>query len=177
MKTLARHLRALWRREDGTSTMEFTLMVPAFMLIFMASFESGMLMVRHTMLERAVDMTMRELRLGHFVNPTHASLKADICSHTVIIANCNDVLKLSLEPINTTTWALPDNTPTCVDRAAAVQPVTEVNPGGAEEIMLVRVCAITDALFPTTGIGLDLAIDGQGGYGIYTETAFVNEPS
>ena len=177
MKNLAKHLRTLWRREDGTATMEFTLMIPAFMLIFMASFESGLLMVRHTMLERAVDMTMRELRLGHFVNPDHAMLKAEICARTVIIANCAEVLKVSLEPIDTATWVLPDSTPTCVDRAADIQPVTEVNPGGAEEIMLVRVCAIADALFPTTGIGLDLAIDGQGGYGIYTESAFVNEPA
>lgn len=177
MKNLLNRLRALWRREDGTATMEFTLMVPAFMMIFMASFESGLLMVRHTMLERAVDMTMRELRLGHFVNPDHAKLKADICAHTLIIANCNEVLKLSLEPIDTATWVLPDSTPTCVDRAAAIQPVTEVNPGGAEEIMLVRACVIVDALFPTTGIGLDLAVDALGGYGIYTESAFVNEPA
>ncbi|MDP2737634.1 MAG: pilus assembly protein, partial [Pseudorhodobacter sp.] len=137
----------------------------------------GLLMVRSTMLERAVDLTMRELRLGHFVNPDHAMLKADICARTVIIANCNDVLKLSLEPIDTATWVLPDSVPTCVDRAAEIQPVTEVSPGGAEEIMLVRACVIADALFPTTGIGLDLAVDALGGYGIYTESAFVNEPA
>jgi len=177
MKTLAKWLHARWAREDGTATMEFTLMIPAFIMVFMASFESGMLMVRHTMLERAVDLTMRELRLGHLVNPDHDSLKAEICSHTVVIANCAEVLKLSLEPVDTTTWALPDSTPTCVDRAAEIQPVTEVHPGTAEEIMLVRVCVVADALFPTTGIGLDLAIDGQGGYGIFIESAFVNEPA
>ena len=47
------------RREDGTAAMEFVLVIPVIMMIFMASFESGLLMTRSIMLEQSVDMTMR----------------------------------------------------------------------------------------------------------------------
>jgi Flp pilus assembly protein TadG len=60
----ARLARAL-RNEEGTATMEFVLVIPLIMMIFMASFESGLLMTRSIMLEQSVDMAMRELRLGH----------------------------------------------------------------------------------------------------------------
>jgi hypothetical protein len=43
--------------------------------------------------------------------------------------------------------------------------------------MLVRVCVVQDAMFPTTGIGLGLPKDGQGGYGLISTTAFVTEPN
>ncbi|MDP4032068.1 MAG: pilus assembly protein [Pseudorhodobacter sp.] len=177
MTRLSNWLRSASRREDGTATMEFALMIPLLLMVFMASFESGLLMVRHTMLERAVDMTMRELRLGHFVNPDHDLLKTEICARTVIIADCEAVIKITLQPVDTTTWALPDSAPVCADRAEPIQPLTEVNAGLEDQIMLVRVCVVVNALFPTTGIGLALPKDGLGGYGLVAESAFVNEPA
>ncbi|MGB8813882.1 MAG: TadE family protein, partial [Paracoccaceae bacterium] len=78
----AKRLVAGLRREDGTATIEFVLAIPAVLMIFMASFESGLMMTRGMMVERSVDMTMRELRLGHMIMPTFAKLKADICSRT-----------------------------------------------------------------------------------------------
>ena len=53
------------RDDKGTAAVEFAMTVPLLLTIFMASFESGFLMVRSIMLEQSVDMTMRELRLGH----------------------------------------------------------------------------------------------------------------
>lgn len=176
MKRFGKALVALWRKDDGTATMEFVLMVPVLLAVFLAAFESGLLMVRHTMLDRAVDMTVREVRLGHMMNATHDTLKDMICDHTVVIPNCRSVIRIEMEPISTTTWALPDESPTCIDRAETIHPVTTVNPGLAEEIMLVRVCVVADAMFPTTGIGLGLPKDGNGGYRLIAVSAFVNEP-
>lgn len=180
MKQLARHIGRLFRREDGTASLEFVMMVPLLLAVFMASFESGLMMVRHTMLERAVDMTIRELRLGHYPNPTHDLLRAEICRHTVVIPDCLHVVKITLQPVSTATWNIPNDQPVCADRDEPIQPITEFNPGTPgmdEEIMLVRVCAITDALFPSTGLGADLPKDASGGYGLIAELAFVNEPS
>jgi hypothetical protein len=164
------------RREDGAATVEFALMVPALMIVFMASFESGLLMVRSIMLEQSVDMTMRELRLGHYSLPDADLLKTEICSRTVILSNCEDKIMIEMTRVSTSTWSLPTTQVTCVDRSEDVQPVTALQIGQKNDVMLVRVCVNQDAMFPTTGIGLHLPKDDQGGYGIVAISAFVTEP-
>ena len=67
------HFR-LWR-EDGTATMEFVLMVPVFLTIFMASFESSLLMVRQILLDQSVDQSMRPLGASQTSTvPSHESV-------------------------------------------------------------------------------------------------------
>ncbi len=95
------------RREDGTATMEFVLVIPMIMMIFMASFESGLLMTRSIMLEQSVDMTMRELRLGHYTQVTNHLLKKEICSRTVIFPDCVASMKIEMDRVSTTTWDMP----------------------------------------------------------------------
>jgi hypothetical protein len=166
-----------FRSEDGSASMEFVLVIPLMMAVFMASFESGLLMVRAIMLEQAVDMTMRELRLGHYPLVTHDTLKTEICSRTVIFPNCVDQIMVEMQRVSTTTWALPDHPVTCVDREEEIQPVTALQIGQQNDMMVVRVCITQDAMFPGTGIALDMELDAQGGYGLVTTTAFVTEPS
>jgi len=171
-----RLLRAL-RREDGTAAMEFVLAVPLLIMIFMASFESGLLMIRSIMLEQSVDMTMRELRLGHYTLPDAALLKKEICKRTVIFKDCQTNIMIEMTRISTATWALPTTGVACIDRSEDIQPVTSLQIGQQNDIMLVRVCVVQDALFPTTGIGLGLPKDGNGGYGVIATSAFVTEPT
>lgn len=173
MKRLARALR----REDGTSTVEFVLCIPAFMMIFMMSFESGMFMTRSVLLDRAVDLTIRDLRLGHIVNPTSESIKAAICDKTVILPTCESSIMLELVPISQTTWAMPATEVTCIDRDEEIQPLVTMDVGSNNEIMLVRVCVLVDALFPMTGLGEKLVMGPHGEIGMIAVSAFVNEPS
>lgn len=173
----AKRLVAGFRREDGTATIEFVLAIPAVLMIFMASFESGLMMTRGMMVERSVDMTMRELRLGHMIMPTFAKLKADICSRTRVIPDCLNAIKIHMQPVSTVIWDLPVAQPECVDRSEPIKPDLVPNPGVDNELMLVRVCVTADAMFPTTGIGLALPKDPNGGYFIVSTSAYVNEPS
>ena len=71
---------------------------------------------------------------------------------------------------------LPTTPATCIDRGNAVEPLTEFVPGGSNEIMIVRVCAGQDPIFPSTGIGLQLRADAEGGYQMVAASVFVNEP-
>lgn len=176
MIRLLKRLRQALRREDGTASVEFVLVIPVIMSIFMASFESGLFMTRSIMLDQAVDRTMRELRLGRLVNPTQASLKTEICSRTVIMPDCQSSILVELRPISTATWTYPDTNARCRDRAAAVEPIVDYTQGSANEIMLVRVCVVMDALFPTTGIALNMSLDSQGGYALVSTAVFTNEP-
>lgn len=176
IRPLLRRLGRFGREDKGTAAVEFAMTVPLLFAIFMASFESGFLMVRSIMLEQSVDMTMRELRLGHYPLPTAALLKSEICSRSVILKNCEQNIVIEMTRINTASWALPTNRVACVDREEDINPVTQLQIGQQNDVMLVRVCVVQDAMFPTSGIGLGLPKDSQGGYGLVSVTAFVTEP-
>ena len=177
MMRFMRRLARGFRREDGTASIEFVMVVPVLLTVFMASFESGLLMTRSIMLEQAVDITMRELRLGHYPLPNAALLKTEICNRTIIFNNCEDNIMIEMTRVSTQTWALPLTNVSCVDREEEIQPVTALQIGQQNDVMLIRVCVMQDALFPTSKYGLHLATDAQGGYGLVTVSAFVTEPS
>lgn len=177
MIRLLKRLSHAFRREDGTAALEFVVAVPLLITIFMASFESGLLMTRSIMLEQSVDMTMRDLRLGHYTLPDAALLKTEICKRTVIFKDCDANITIEMTRISTATWALPTTGVACIDRSEEIVPVISLQIGQQNDIMLVRVCVVQDALFPTTGIGLGLPKDGKGGYGVIATSAFVTEPS
>ncbi len=176
IRKLSQALRRFGLNEAGTAAVEFVMTVPLLIMIFMASFESGFLMIRSIMLEQSVDMTMRELRLGHYPLPTSALLKQEICKRSVVLTNCEDNISIEMTRINTANWSLPTNRIACVDREEDIQPVTQLQIGQQNDVMLVRVCVVQDAMFPTTGIGLGLPKDARGGYGLTSASAFVTEP-
>ncbi len=175
MTGLMRRIGTWWRGDEGTASIEFVLIVPMFLMLFAASFESGLFMVRQMMLERALDMTMRELRLGHYVNPTHALLKTEICSRLVVISDCENKLRMDLRRVNMTTWNMPSAQPVCRDRVTSIDPVVDFDPGQRQDVILVRLCAIADGLFPTSAFSLGLPVDSNGRYRMMAISAFVNE--
>lgn len=177
MIRLMRRLARVWAKEDGTASIEFMFAVPILMTIFMASFEAGMFMARHVMLERSVDMTMRDLRLGLLGNVSHNDLRTLMCENAVMLHDCNSMLKIELTPVSTTTWDMPNTPETCVDRAVPIEPVTNYVLGGGSEPVVVRICVRQDAMFPSTGIGLALPKDSMGGYALVARSVFVNEPT
>ena len=177
-KSIAARMRQATRRilraEDGNATIEFVIIVPLFLTIFMSAFECGLLMTRNVMLERAMDISIRDLRLG--ATPTHDQLKQKICTLAAIIPNCMSTVLLELRPVSTTTWQPLGTTVTCVDRTQVIQPITQFLPGVKNQMMLVRACAVFDPIFPLTGLGLKLPKDASGGYQLIASSAFVNEP-
>lgn len=177
-------IRRRFGREDGVATVEFVLILPAFLMVFMASFESGLLMTRFIMLERAVDMTVRDLRLGiiEFAEDAtpqemHDQVKGIVCDRTVLFSDCAEIMMLELRPVSQTTWEPLGSEADCVDRAADINVVDQFTTGTDNEMMLVRACAVFDPTFPGTGIGLRLPLDDTGGYSLVASSAFVNEPS
>lgn len=163
--------------EGGGGVMEFCIMLPMFMFIFMAGAEGGIYTTRMILLDRAVDLTMRELGLGQLPNADHEAIKAEICDNVPSLPNCDQNIRVELLPVSTTAWNLPTTQPTCIDRSAVVQPALRFNPGASNELMVVRVCVVQDAMFPGASLGRMLEeADGQIGYRIISVNAFVNEP-
>jgi Flp pilus assembly protein TadG len=177
LQRLAGVLRQGLRGEDGTASMEFVIVVPVILSIFMSSFECGLLMTREILLEEAVDMTMREVRLGHFPNITNVVLKQEICDRTLIFPNCESNIKVQLDRIDTTSWAVPTTTVPCVNNNTPAEPVTKPNTGQENDMMLVRVCVSLPAMFPGMGLALSMTTDSLGNYALEAASAFVVEPS
>ena len=173
---IKRGLRLAVRREDGTATIEFVILFPALMTLFLSSFEVSVLLLRSVMLDKALDTTVRELRLGWVADPTAAGLRKQLCDRTPIIPDCMNQMMIELQPISTETWTFPADMVSCIEKSADIQPSVETNFGTANDLMIVRACAIMKPWFYATGLGLKLPlVDGQN-YAIVSSSAFVNEP-
>jgi len=176
LRRAANRLRRFRRGEDGNSTIEFVILFPVFIFLFLSCFEAGMLMMRQVMLERALDLSVRSLRLGHWKPPTHDEMKEAICTRTGMIPDCENSLLLELRPVNTDTWTGLPTEVTCVDKSGEIEPVITFNGGDENEMMMVRACAVMKPWFVATGWGLKLPlIDGEH-YALVSTSAFVNEP-
>lgn len=176
MKNLRLRVLRAAHDEEGTATIPFLLFMPFYMMLVISSIEMGLMMVRDVMLERAVDLSVRGLRLGFWNPPTHDELKRAICNSAGIIPDCMNALLVELRPVDTTTWVPLSSGPTCVDKSQAIQPVTTFTAGAENNMMLIRACAKFRPLFPAWGAGAMYLKDGYGTYALVASTAFVNEP-
>ncbi len=173
------------RDERGTATIEFVLVVPVITLIFFASFESSFFMIRHVMLERSVDMVVRDIRLGNYSTLTHRQLKEEICKNGVLfgpLSECQKSMRIWMQPINTATFAMVAPPQSCVDRSQNIDPeftpgVDQFKYGTDNEIMLMRICVMEDPMFPTSVVAAGLTFNQTSGdYALVTTSVFVNEP-
>lgn len=173
---ISNHLRSWWARENGSTTLEFLMIFPAILIMFLASLEIGFYMSRITMLERSLDINIRELRLGGLEPATHEQLVKQICRDAMFTTSCpNDVL-VELLPISTDTFEMPERSVTCVNRDEDIDPVITFEPGRENEIMLVRICAVVDPIFASTSFTLGMQEAAENGFLITAASTFVNEP-
>jgi hypothetical protein len=162
--------------QSGSSTVEFVLVFPAFILIFISSFEAAMLMTRQVMLDRAIDMSVRDLRLGTGTLMTHGMVRNKICNDARLLPDCRNSLLVELTRVSMATYAMPATGTPCIDKINAITPVTAFANGAVNELMLIRVCYAVAPFFPTSGLGLELTKDTEGMLYMTAVSAFVNEP-
>ncbi len=168
-------MHRLFGSEDGNATIEFAIIFPAFMFFILAGAELTLLTTQQGMLERAVDQTVRDIRLGTGNNPQHDELKDTICSRAQFIKNCSSNLRLEMIRQSAFTGVVLSDTPDCTDNSEQVDPVLNFTNGQSNELMILRACARIDPVFPTSTIGKTL-VDETGQYALTATTAFVQEP-
>lgn len=162
--------------EDGNSTIEFVIMFPLFIFLLLAGIEMGIIAVRQTTLERAVDLTVRDIRLGTGTAPQHDQIKDMICDRSVMVPDCHNTLKLEMIRVDLRNWTGLPATPDCVDMAQPVAPVRSFENGMDNELMILRACARFKPYYPLSGIGRELEKDNAGYAAVTVTTAFVQEP-
>lgn len=177
LSRLRRAPRRLLRRQDGSAQVEFVLMVPLLFTVFFMGVEAGVLQMRQVMLDRALDLTIRDLRLGELgAQPEHDEVREALCEHSFLIPNCLDNVALELSVINMENWTPPQASIECVDREMDIAPVNTFTQAGDTRPTLVRACLIVDLIFPTSRMGLNLTTDSQGGFRMMAASFYINEP-
>ncbi len=176
-------LRRFLKDDSGEAAIEFLFVFPIIFLVFTASFESSMFMARYVMFERAVDLTVRQLRLGTYSNPTHQNLKKTICQSGMMIGSvteCINSMKIWMQPINTGTFDMLAPPRSCVDKSQPINtdepPAGEFAMGTDNDIMLMRICLKEKPMFPTTAVSVKMPVEADGSYVLLVTTTFVNEP-
>lgn len=175
-KRLKRAFARGWRREDGSATVEFVILFPVIMMLFLSSFEISIWLTREVMLERALDLNVRLLRLGQLDPMTQDELQRRVCDDALVFHDCPSAVRIELTRISTDSWALPTGRVTCVNRDEDIQPVVAFEGGEGNDLMLVRACAVLDPFFSSTPLVIGLPLDASGGYIVAATSTFVNEP-
>ncbi len=169
-------LRRFHRGEEGSATIEFVIIFPVFFTFFLSTFELGMLETRHVMLDRGLDLAVRQIRLGQLEPVTQQGFKRAVCDAALIIPDCMNQIKLEMRRIDPFAWVAIPATADCVDRNDANVAAREFTPGASNNLMLIRACALFDPYFPTTGLGASLPRLSGGAYGLVSAASYVIEP-
>ena len=172
-------LRRLKRDESGTASVEFVLVVPIYITLIAMSIELGFVTMRHTLLERGLDMAVREIRLSTGADWEHDEIKGMICDNALLILDCDSNLRLEMVPTDPRVLGSMNSEVLCTDKAEqATTPDYDdyIAAGNQNQLMLLRACLKYDPLFPAAVLGSALKQDGSGQVAVVTMTAFVQEP-
>lgn len=176
MRHITHRMRRFFRREDGTATIEFCILfIPMFSMVIMAA-ELGMIHTRYAMLERAVDATVRDIRLGTGTAPSHDQIRDVICGRAGYIDDCENDLRIEMVLLDPFQWTNPPTDVDCIDETEEVNDPREFANGGSNQLMFMRVCAKYDPILPHIGMADHWTLDGAGQYALVTTSAFVQEP-
>ena len=181
LRSCAGKVRTFRRSEDGTATIELALLFPLYMAFLGSSIEMGTLMTRQAMLDRGLDVAIRSVRIGTMSPVTHDALRDEICERAGIIPDCANQLKVEMYHVDLLNWQDVPTQPDCIDRidpvaGAQPEPLSNFEKGGANEMTVVRACALFDPLFPNLGMGKRIPRESGDAYGLVSTTAFVVEP-
>ncbi|MEJ6402466.1 TadE/TadG family type IV pilus assembly protein [Yoonia sp. 2307UL14-13] len=175
-------LRRFTREENGGATVEFVIVFATFMGFLLMIIESGILSVRHVMLERGVDMAVREVRIGRLSDPSRETLAEKICEFAGIIPNCERQLAVEMVVRDLRDWeALPPGIK-CTDLSADEQPKYNFTNGANNQLVFLRACVRFRPVMPTARLGKALiqgqgsSTQAQGTYALVATSAYVVEP-
>jgi Flp pilus assembly pilin Flp len=177
MSGFLRRVLQLFGDRRGAAAVEFALVVPMLIVIICSTLEAGWIMVQTIMLDRALDQTVRELRVGNLPNPSQQIIRENVCSRALVLHGCVDMIAIEMFPITAQGTGYPSDATRCVDRASPIAPVLRFSQGARSEIMFVRACFVVSPLTPGLGLALALPKDASGAMRIIARAGFVNEPA
>jgi Flp pilus assembly pilin Flp len=173
---LKSRLQRFRRNEDGSATIEFAVYFSIFFLILAAVVEIGYMNLRHSLLERGVDIATREIRLNTGHVPTYDEVRTIICDEAVIVNQCASNLRLEMVQVDPRSFTGVPAGADCINAEEEPRPVRSFENGQDNQVMLIRACLKYKPAMPTTSFGMALNKDSQGYAQMVVTAAFVQEP-
>lgn len=175
--------------DRGTASLEFVFVFPLFFLFFLMAYESGMMNVNQVMLDRGVDIAVRDVRIGVVPNPSRQWFRQRICQVAAVINNCEENLEVEMLRRDPRNWSAVSAQVRCVDRSDPLFDNSNIENLDNNQLMVIRACLRTDPFLPMTRVGLfEVPSIGQnivennsgaaagGSLALVSTTAFVVEP-
>lgn len=142
----------LFRADDGTATVEFVILFPLMFAMFLTSTDFSVMMLRQIFLDRALDIAVRQVRLGNVPPDGIQGFQDAICRNTILTPSCIDTITVEMRPISPAEFSALDPTVQCVNREEEFHPVLDFNPGGGgQELMLIRACTVSNPFIAANG--------------------------
>lgn len=171
-------IRRFRREEDGAVfVIEFVVLFPLVMGLFLMAVEMGLYSMRHMFLDRGLDITVRYVRLNTDDNITPDVLKGMICENAGFLEDCDQTLRLEMAPLDPRAFAAFNQEPDCIDLSEDVTPERGFTIGLEHQMMILRACYRFKPVFPTTGLGYAFEKDGSGRARMISSALFVQEPN
>ncbi|MFC4215912.1 TadE/TadG family type IV pilus assembly protein [Pseudophaeobacter arcticus] len=173
-----RLLRRFRSDTDATVTVEFAILMPLFFMFLTSTVELGMVVLRQSQLERALDIVVRDIRLHTGSAPQHDTVRDQICKTSGFIDNCSTSLRLEMVQLDPFAWTGVNEQPDCISKPEEMLPVRGFsNTGASNDLMLIRACMRFKPLFSGWGFGESLSTaDPEGLVSLVAVSAFVQEP-
>lgn len=169
-------LRRFWRSDDGAMMVPYLLAAPVVLGIVAASVEIGLYTARNAMLERGLDIAVRQIRINTEEPPTYDAVVGMICDTAAIIPKCNDNLHLQMKKYNVRTMGSISFPEACAPLGKEFTPANKFENGMDNELMIIRACWNFKPVFPAHYVGRTFDKDGDGQAYMLATSAFVQEP-
>ena len=169
------------RRERGGATVEFVLLLPAFLMVFISSFDASILLTRQVMLERAVDLVVREIRLDTSSTLTQRQLTAKVCNRARILPDCSQNLLIEMTDIAPPLYATPTFDTPCVNQLTSIVPPSGFTTNRVGRMIMLRACYSVQPVLPLAVLSVNRTLasnlinNDDGTVRMVTSTAFVVE--
>lgn len=174
-------LRRLRRDQSAVAALQFIVLTPFLVFLFTFATDFGMAMTRSAMLERAVDLESRNVRVGLRAADDYDGIRRGICARTRLISNCLTRVKLEVRAMGYEEWKGLRRDADC--ESLSTLDVTEpenFDVAGENQLVVIRACAKFEAISPAGGFAQAMLTDGKGGfhrfYQLTATNAYVMEP-
>jgi Flp pilus assembly protein TadG len=160
----------------GSTAVEFALVAAPFIALLVAIIQTFLVFFVQELLESVVQQSSRQILTGEVQSQraTAAAFHQTVCNQVVILFNCNNLM---VDVQVATAWSSANtSTPTLTfNSQGQITNTWQFNPGGAGDIVVVRVMYLWPVV--TAPLGFNLSNQPNGNRLIMATAAFQNEPS
>lgn len=154
IRFLTTRAASLFRDVRGSAAVQFAVMLPFLFFMVTLGTDFSMSMVRSVMLERALDIEARNVRIGTRLASDYDGIREGICDRARIIPDCMRRLKLEVRAMPLDSFDPLDQYLDCVrldELDIEDTPPSNFFVARQNQIVLVRACAIFRPITPLGG--------------------------